>query len=172
MSKIKKASLILSLLSLITCACNQEMKAKVSKISEVKIVEKDSVKTKINLDSLDKSNEAQLTPYEDYWNKILVQNRDSILWLNSEMRLDHRIFGYKKPNVKSQRLIFLSVFTNDVEGNPFQCKYGSHYSTTFGEERKLKYISKENDFVKTILLDHNKVLDTIYFERKWIEFEE
>lgn len=172
MSKIKKVVLVLSLLSLIICACKQEIKAEVPKISEVKIVEKDSVKTKINLDSLDKANESQLTPYEDYWNKISVQNQDSTLWLNSEMRLDHRIFGYKKPNVKSQRLIFLSVFTNDVEGNPFQCKYGSYYSTTLGEERELKYISKENDFVKTILLDHEKVLDTIYFERKWIEFEE
>ncbi len=172
MTKIKKIVPILSSLFLIICGCKQEIKIETQKISEQKIIQKDSIKKRINLDSLDKANESQLTPYEEYWNKILVQNRDSTLWLNSEMRLDHRIFGYKNPNVKSKRLIFLSVFTNDVEGNPFQCKYGSHYSTTLGEERKLKYISKENDFVKTILLDHNKVLDTIYFERKWIELDE
>jgi hypothetical protein len=173
MKTIKLSLLFISFLFIgVIISCNKEIKTIPQEISENIVIKKDSVKKKINLDSLDKANQAELTPYEDYWNKISVQNRDSTLWLNSEMRLDHRIFGYKKPNTKSQRLIFLSIFTNDVEGNPFECKYGSYYSTTLGEEKNLKYISTEADFVKTILLDHNEVLDTLYFERKWIEFEE
>ena len=115
------ACTILFLLNLFL-SCKKETFARETAISEHVIVKKDSVKKGIDLDSLDKANEAQLTPYEEYWNKISVQSRDSILWLNSEMRLDHRIFGYEKPDIKSERLIFLSVFTNDVEGNPFSCK--------------------------------------------------
>lgn len=172
MKKTKCATVITFLFLNLFLSCKKETSIKETATFENVIMKKDSVKMGINLDSLDKANEAQLTPYEEYWNKISVQSRDSTLWLNSEMRLDHRIFGYKKPNIKSKRLLFLSIFTNDVEGNPFQCKYGSYYSTTLGEERKLKYISEENNFVKTIFLDHNRVLDTIYFERKWIEFEE
>jgi len=173
MIKPTKFALLLSLLILtLLYSCKQEAISKTKAISENVPVKNDSVKKRINLDSLDKANSDEMTTEEEYWNKIEIRSRDSLLFLNSQMRLDHRVFGYKKPNTKSERLIFLSVFTTDVEGNPFRCKYGSHYSTTLGDGRELKYVSTENNFVKTVLLDHKNVIDTLYFEKKWIEFEQ
>lgn len=171
MIKIKRKFAIVSLLFFgILSGCQNQSPAPSKKILIDTVSVKNSVKKENYLDSLDRANAVTVATDEEYLNKMLIQATDSTLWLNAQMRLNHRIFGYEKADLKSKRLIFFSIFTNDVENNPFQCKYGSYYSTTLLDERKLKYVSAENDFIKTILLDQKNTIDTIYFERKWITF--
>ena len=80
-------------------------------------------------------------------------------------------FGYAKPDIKSERLLLLSVFTIDVENNPFGCRLGAYYDTGGMDELTLKYNSTTGDFVKATAIDKANNSTTIYFEKKWIEFE-
>lgn len=86
------------------------------------------------------------------------------------MRQDHRIFGYAKPDLNSDRLFLLSVFTNDVQDNPFQCKLGAYYETIGMKDLTIKYVSTIGNFVKAKATDNQNRATTIYFEKKWIEF--
>jgi hypothetical protein len=87
------------------------------------------------------------------------------------MRKDHRIFGYAKPDTKSERLLLISVFTNDVENNPFGCKLGSYYDTSGMDDITLKYKETLGKFIKAVAIDKSNNKTDIYFEKKWIEFD-
>jgi hypothetical protein len=87
------------------------------------------------------------------------------------MRRDHRIFGYAAPDTKSERLLLLSIFTSDVENNPFQCKLGAYYDTGGMDGVGLKYAGTAGDFVKALATDNANKTTTVYFEKKWIEME-
>ena len=84
---------------------------------------------------------------------------------------DFRIFGCKLPNAKSEKLILFSPFTDEVENNPFQCKFGSHYDYV-SFKPKMKFIKYENDFAKIKILDSTFVPNFFFIQKKWIEFEE
>ena len=105
-----------------------------------------------------------------YMGKAIVQENGSI-WLTANMKRDHRIFGYKKNDINSQKLILLSIFTNEVENNPFNCKYGAYYDTSGMNNINLKYISTGDDFIKVAVLKNKEKLDEVYMLKKWFEFE-
>jgi len=125
------------------------------------------------LDSIDKVNNESVVASGDDITKafVFIKDGDSIIMLTSNIRRDHRIFGYAEPDIKSERLLLLSVFTNDVQNNPFGCKLGAYYDTGGMSELTLKYISTTGNFVKATATDKTNKSTTIYFEKKWIEFE-
>jgi hypothetical protein len=63
------------------------------------------------------------------------------------------------------------VFTNDIKNNPFGCKLGAYYQTSNMDDITLKYISTTGDFIKAEAIDKTNKSTTIYFEKKWVEFE-
>jgi len=125
----------------------------------------------INKDSLDWEKQGNVFLEGDHLNKLEVSKSDSIVRLYSDIRHDHRIFGYEKPDLKAKKKILFSVFTFDVEGNPCNCAFGSFYETSSMKEITMKYLGKEKSFVKMELLEGRTKLGTVYFEKKWVEFE-
>lgn len=124
-------------------------------------------------DSITKENNESVVAYGDNVNKafVFLKDGDSTINLTANIRQDHRIFGYAKPDIKSERLLLLSVFTNDVENNPFDCKLGAYYDTGGMKELTLKYISTNENFVKATVTDKTNKSTPIYFEKKWIELK-
>lgn len=111
---------------------------------------------------------------EEALNKIYIplKRNDSTLYLSAEMKSDHRIFGFAKADASSEKLILFSIFTNEVEGNPFNCKYGSYYDISKGAQKfSLKYNGKKENFIAAILTDSLNQKHDIYFEKKWIDIK-
>jgi len=123
------------------------------------------------LDSIDKANNNTIDLAKDNINKATVSREDSLLSVSSSKFLDHRFFGYAHPDVHSKRMILFSNFTNDIEGNPFNCPFGAYYSTNSMDNVELKYKFKEGAFFTFALLKNKTPQDTIYIEQKWIDFE-
>ena len=63
------------------------------------------LKSKINLDSVDSVNNASVKESGDNITKAYVSKQDNSIYLVPNIRLDHRIFGYKDPDIKSERLL-------------------------------------------------------------------
>ncbi|WP_084274310.1 lysozyme inhibitor LprI family protein [Crocinitomix catalasitica] len=105
----------------------------------------------------------------DYMGKAQI-NKNGSIWMNSNMNKDHRIFGYKKANVNSTKMILISIFTNEVEFNPFNCKYGAYYDTSGMTDLQLKYISTENEFLRIQVIKNNKNVDEIFMLKECFEF--
>ena len=105
-----------------------------------------------------------------HYSKAYIE-KDSTIWIPQSMKSEHRIFGYKDKNVSSEKLILVSVFTKDVENNPFKCKYGSYYHTQSMNDLVLKYLKTENDFMKIAILKEGRTIDVVYMEKKWFEFD-
>ena len=103
--------------------------------------------------------------------KATIDKRDSLIWLKADMKLDHRIFGYKKPDVNSQKLILLSIFTNEVKNNPFNCKYGAFYETSEMGNIKLKFIENIGDYSKIEIITADKS-EISFVQNKWIEIND
>ena len=103
--------------------------------------------------------------------KAVVSKRDSIISLTANIRRDYRIFGYKKPDTISKKMILFSVFTNDVENNLFKCPYGSYYQTSSMQNMKIKFLTKNGLFIKAAIRKDNATSEIIYFLKKWIDFE-
>jgi hypothetical protein len=174
-----KAIYILTL-TLLMCGCGQtNPKSDTQENSEQKITSEDTTKTNqttkglTKLDSIEKANNESVISSADNITKafVFLKDGDSTIFLTANIRQDHRIFGYAKPDTKSERLLLLSVFTNDVENNPFGCKLGAYYDTGGMDELTLKYISTNGNFVKATATDKTNNSTTIYFEKKWIDFE-
>lgn len=125
------------------------------------------------IDSIDKANSRMIANNEDYIQKATVSKEDSTIWLVANMRLDHRIFGYEKPDITSRRMILVSIFTNDVEGNPFKCPFGAYYQTSRMDENMmhLKYISTGKGFAKVNVVKNDTLLGIVYIDKKWLAFE-
>lgn len=123
----------------------------------------------------DSAKEVYLEPLnEEALNHISIplSRGDSALYLTANMRADHRIFGYSEPNTRSEKLLLFSIFTNEVEKNPFRCKYGSYYDIgNYSQSFSLKYKSKENNFIKVQLTDSLLHKTNVYFEKKWVDIE-
>ena len=136
---------------------------------------KKGTEKKINHDSInwEKENpnwEKYIFAEREFANKIEISKKDSIMSLYSSMQKECRIFGYEKPNKNSKKMILISIWTFDVKGNPSNCKYGSYYETNSMDDMVLKYIGKDNSFVKAALIKNKIKTATIYFEQKWVKF--
>lgn len=103
--------------------------------------------------------------------KATISLEDSLIWIKANMRLDHRIFGYEKPNLNSKKMLLISIFTTDVDKNPFNCEYGAYYESDEMQDIKLKFKENLGQFAKLELFKENQS-KIIYFENKWLEFEE
>lgn len=102
--------------------------------------------------------------------KAYIKKDGSIL-MSANIKKDHRIFGYKNKDINSEKMMLISIFTNEVEHNPFGCKYGAFYDTSEMIGMKLKYIATENDFLKIEIIKNKKTIDEVYMLKKWFEFE-
>ena len=107
------------------------------------------------LDSIDQANRESVVASGDYITKafVFLRDGDSTINLIANIKKDHRIFGYAKPDIDSERLLLLSVFTNDVENNPFECKLGAYYDTYGMGELTLKCVSTTGNFVQSTAND-------------------
>ncbi|MBC7947777.1 MAG: amidohydrolase family protein [Chitinophagaceae bacterium] len=123
------------------------------------------------LDSIDRANQEMVRSSGNDVTKAHVSLQDSLIDLSANIRKDHRIFGYAHPDVKSERIFLLSVFTNDVENNPFNCRLGAYYDTRGMKDLTLKYMASVGEFVRAIAIDKSNKSTVLYFERKWIEFD-
>lgn len=106
----------------------------------------------------------------DNLTKAMVSKADSSITVNANIRLDHRIFGYAAADTNSRKLLLFSVFTDDVEGNPYECPFGSYYDTSGMEDLDLKFVKKEGNFVKADLLKEKKTIGSVFFDKNWVEF--
>lgn len=97
--------------------------------------------------------------------------KDSTIWMKADMKKDHRIFGYKKNDIYSQKMILLSIFTKEVDNNPFGCNYGAFYDTNGMEDFRLKYITTVGDFLKIQIIRENEIIDEVYMLKKWFLFD-
>lgn len=166
-------------LALFVSTCKQTKSTSGKKTIETKEITTEpteipqSIKKSTKLDSIDKANNESVVASGDNITKAFVslKNSDSTIHLGANIRQDHRIFGYAKPDINSEKLFLLSIFTNDVENNPFGCKLGAYYDTGGMENLTLKYKSTTGNFVKAIATDNANNPTTIYFEKKWIELE-
>ena len=177
--KIKKLIILITLIVITACA-NKQTNSHVLKVLQknekkgVNTTHKESTTQFISkLDSIDFTNNQTIINDEEYINKVVVSLSDSTIFLTANMKLDHRIFGYSKPNTQSKKLLLLSIFTNDVENNPFKCELGAYYDTNRMENMDLKFIQSIKNFVKVAVIDRNRnKVTTVYFEKKNIEFFE
>jgi len=109
---------------------------------------------------------------EDAFQKAIISLQDSSLVVYGNIREDYRIFGYEQPDTNSRKLIFFSVFTTDVKGNPYHCPYGAYYSTTDMINSEIKYLSNAGNFIKANFIKDKAVLSPIYILKDWVKFEE
>ena len=124
-----------------------------------------------SLDSIDQTNAESVLAAGDAVTKAYVSSSDSSIFLAANMRQDHRIFAYAQADVNAKRLLLLSIFTNDVENNPFGCELGAYYDTAGMGDLSLKFVSVEGEFVKALAMDKTGKATTLYFEKQWIDFE-
>lgn len=123
------------------------------------------------LDSIDRANQASVIASGDNITRAYVSRQDSAINLRSNIRIDHRIFGYASPDTTAERLLLLSVFTNDVQNNPFGCKLGAYYDTGGMNDMHLKYLGTAGGFIKAAAINQSNEPTILYFEKKWVEFE-
>jgi hypothetical protein len=127
-------------------------------------------KTMSLLDSIDHQNSRTISLAGPEINKAAISVSDSTMWVGQNKYQDHRIFGYQKPDTSSKRMILISVFTNDVEDNPFKCPLGSYYHSGSIDDITLKYLSNENEFIKVKALKNDGTETIVYILKKWTEF--
>jgi hypothetical protein len=165
---------IIAILLISSCAQTNPGQSGVFTKSDTIALEKDifpGLNHGTNLDLIEATNNSSIKASGLKVTKAIVSKQDSSIDLTANIRLNHRIFGFAKPDIKSERLLLFSVFTNDVEKNPFACKLGSYYDTGGMTNIKLKYLETLGDFVKAVAFDNANILTTLYFEKKWVVFE-
>lgn len=99
----------------------------------------------------------------------MVSLKDSSVTVGQNKYYSHRIFGYEKPDSTSKRLLVISAFTTDVEGNIFKCSLGAYY-TTYSMELNLKYVSSYESYVKVAVIKDGIVKAFIYLQKMWVEY--
>ena len=122
------------------------------------------------LDSMDLDHAKNIRTAGDLISKAYIQ--DSMLYLDANMRKDHRIFGYSQPDTLSERLFLLSIFTNDIEKNPFELPLGAHYELDMYHPLRIQYQGHNEAFVEATATDSLGKETKLYFERKWVQLED
>lgn len=91
--------------------------------------------------------------------------------LVANMKKDHRIFGYRDPNTHSPKMIFFSIFTADVDGNPNNCPLGSYYDTSgLKEGDSIVFVNFTGDFAKMNYITAKGKKTIFYFQRNSFRF--
>lgn len=172
---MRKAFIFALPLGLLVAACGPTSSAPESATTDGTTATKATTTPSISakLDSIDQANEASVLASGDNITKayVFLESGDSTLHLTANMRQDHRIWGYEKPDTRSARLLLLSIFTNDVENNPFACKLGAYYDTSGMGALSLKYLATSGNFVKAVATDPANQSTILYFEKKWIDIQ-
>jgi len=119
-------------------------------------------------DSKISSSDIKLSSDPEFLQRASV-GTDSIIRVVSDIKLDYRIFGFEKPDTNSRKMVLFSVFTPDVENNPYKCPYGSYYGTPPEDDMKIKFVAKTDDYIKAIVTK-DKMQSPVYFHKNWIEF--
>ncbi|MBJ2175861.1 DUF1311 domain-containing protein [Aureibaculum sp. A20] len=107
----------------------------------------------------------------EFMEKAHIDKMGSVLGL-SNMKKDHRIFGYKEMSIYSEKMILISIFTDEVKHNIFDCKYGAYYDMSSIKDFKIKYKSTNGAFLKMEIIKDGAIIDEIYMEKKWFIFDE
>ena len=154
----------MGILTLVSCKKTTEVPVIPQKTPTV------TASSSLNLDSINTTNERKIAVSGNDINKLLVSPSDSLIWITSSKYKDHRIFGYEKPNSNSKKMLLISCFTADVENNPFALPYGAYYELQ--QEHKAKFLKQEKDFIVAKFILNEKDMGKVYFENKWVEFEE
>lgn len=129
------------------------------------------VKNISKLDSLDKANQAKFIAEGDTLKAfVYLKDGDSSIYVAFNKFKDHRFFGYSRPDLFSERLLLFSIYTSDVQGNPFGCRLGAYYDDSQTPFR-LKYLSRTKDFIKAVAIDSSNHSTELYFEKSWVEFQ-
>ena len=125
------------------------------------------------LDGLDEYHSNQIKVSDTFALKAKISRTDSTLWVgqSNNPNFSTRIFGYEQPDIKSKKVFLFSSFTNEVEKNPYDLKFGAFYSTVFLDSLKLKFLSKESEFSKIELIRPNVNPEYIYILNAWLEIE-
>jgi hypothetical protein len=126
------------------------------------------------LDSLDRAHTNQIKFADTRAFNAEISKTDSILWTGQSNNPNYviRIFGYEQPSLKSKRVFLISCFTNDVDKNPFDLKYGAFYSTVFMDSIRLKFISKGTEFSKIQVIRPKLKPEYIFILNEWLEGEQ
>ena len=124
------------------------------------------------LDSIEKVNMQSIIDAGKNITKAYLDKETNEIDLWADIKKDHRFYGYEKPDLGSKRLILLSIFTNDVDGNPFDLPLGAYYSTADIEGGIFTFKGEKEDFVEVEFKDRDDKKTTLYFEKKWIVLEE
>ncbi|WP_299211134.1 hypothetical protein [uncultured Dokdonia sp.] len=122
------------------------------------------------LDSMDQDHARSIRTSGDFVSKAYII--DSMLYLDANMRKDHRIFGYAQPDTLSERLFLLSIYTNDIEKNPFDLPLGAYYELDRYHPLRIQYKGHDEEFIEAIATDSLGKRTTLYFERKWVQLED
>jgi hypothetical protein len=78
------------------------------------------------------------------------------------------IFGYDEPDVKSEKVICFSSFTEDVENNPHKCIMGAYYETG---EFVFEYVEIIGEFVKLKMITGENTELFFFMEIKNVKFD-
>lgn len=161
---------------LLFASCNDEKKSAQAKVNrgvtdsvatvqtrtETPALKVDSSSTKTT-GSIETIDSAQM-------NRARVSRKDSTIWLTAQMRSDHRIFGYERPDTNSKKMFLLSIFTSDVKENPYKCPYGAYYETSEMNGLKLKLRSNGDQFAEISVNNDDGMKGVVYIQKDWIEF--
>ncbi|TKC06650.1 hypothetical protein FA048_15710 [Pedobacter polaris] len=104
--------------------------------------------------------------------RAVISKHDSSFHVYNNIMTDYRIIGYEAPDTTSRKMVLFSIFTSDVKDNPFHCPYGSYYYTGYPVELVIKYTGEQESFIKAHISGESKKPATVYFEKKWVEFDE
>jgi len=143
-------------------------------LADTAVTKKDSIPQKVeNLpDTIKKGAYVPPEISEDAMQRAVISKRDSIFHVQSNIRADYRIIGYESPDTNARKMVLFSVFTSDVKDNPFQCPYGSYYDSAQRDELVIKYVGEQGSFIEANISGNRKKPATVYFEKKWVEFDE
>ena len=168
-----KLAFLLSLsLLLIACKNNNDdtLKETRSNNVEVKTANAEQEDSLIDyLKKLDRENSVGI--HDTLFLKGQIQKADSLIWITASKYRAHRIIGYELPDVNSKRLIMISGWTNDVQNNPYNLKYGAHYTSDHKDSIYLKLDSFKGEFARVKILSKGKPIDVVYLEKRFLEFE-
>jgi len=172
MYHFKYLFIFLAFLFMSGCITDNDSKANLEKI-DTAVTKMDSSRLQVSAvqDTAKKQGYVPPKISMDAMQKAVIYKRDSSFHVYNNIRADYRIIGYELPDTNSAKMILFSVFTSDVQDNPFQCPYGSYYDSAQGDELAIKYIGEQGSFIKAMIRGSKKPV-TVYFEKKWVEFDE
>ncbi|MES2516928.1 MAG: hypothetical protein V4585_02400 [Bacteroidota bacterium] len=103
--------------------------------------------------------------------KAFIDKQTKQFSLTANIRQDHKFFGYAEANINAKKMIVFSVFTTDVEGNPYKCPLGAYYDTSgLPEGDQIMFVSTVGNFTKLNYINAKKEVTSIYIRRKYVDF--